>query len=525
MADSEISAKIEYFDNLKAGRDKWGSIWDELAKYVCPQTKSNKEIFDSTSIWSREQLASGLQSLLVNPAMNWFNITCDPTGGGLASEGGTLQADDDLTLWNQQVEQTILSVFNNPACSFYNQVHEFFLTLTAYGTAIFYIGEEPSLSRGMLFRNINIRQCYFEEDRLGNVSTMYRLFEMPIKAAASRWPDCKIFAEKLEKTPDEQIEILHIVEPDKDKKQTSLFSSMYIYLDTKEIIAEGSYSYFPFMVCRWIKQEGEAYGYAPAHHVLPDIKLLNSLRQITLKAAQMQQDPSLLVPKNGYYLPLVNTPGHINFYRNGTADKIMRLTGMENIVPTHQEQDQCREAILKAYYVDIFRTHSWGMQKENKEMTATEVNIRTEEQMRMMSPMVGRIETEFLNPLIINIYKILVKYNMLPEMQEVTGIKTDINIEYVSPLARAQKASSINSIESVLGFFQRSGIVNMFPDIYDNIDFDALLRKFFDLRGCPQEVLKSEAEVMQLRRQRRLASEQLAAMQGQEMQTGMGGVQ
>ncbi|WP_342271125.1 portal protein [Candidatus Tisiphia endosymbiont of Parasteatoda lunata] len=34
-----------------------------------------KVIFDSTSIWSREQLASGLQSLLVNPAMNWFNLS------------------------------------------------------------------------------------------------------------------------------------------------------------------------------------------------------------------------------------------------------------------------------------------------------------------------------------------------------------------------------------------------------------------------------------------------------------------
>ncbi len=44
------------------------------------------------------------------------------------------------------------------------------------------------------------------------------------------------------------------------------------------------------------------------------------------------------------------------------------------------------------------------MQKENKEMTATEVQIRTEEQYRLMSPMVGRIESELLNPLIMAIY-------------------------------------------------------------------------------------------------------------------------
>ncbi|WP_341758140.1 portal protein [Candidatus Tisiphia endosymbiont of Ditula angustiorana] len=75
MHDNDVNKKIEYFDNLKTKREKWNQIWDELKKYVCPQTETNKVIFDSTSIWSREQLASGLQSLLVNPAMNWFNLS------------------------------------------------------------------------------------------------------------------------------------------------------------------------------------------------------------------------------------------------------------------------------------------------------------------------------------------------------------------------------------------------------------------------------------------------------------------
>ncbi|WP_367364478.1 hypothetical protein [Candidatus Tisiphia endosymbiont of Nedyus quadrimaculatus] len=53
MHDNDINKKIEYFDNLKTKREKWNQIWDELKKYVCPQTESNKVIFDSTSIWSR----------------------------------------------------------------------------------------------------------------------------------------------------------------------------------------------------------------------------------------------------------------------------------------------------------------------------------------------------------------------------------------------------------------------------------------------------------------------------------------
>jgi hypothetical protein len=356
----EIAGKIEYFETLKTKREKWDAVWEELKKYVCPQTSSNKEIFDSTSIWSREQLASGLQSLMVNPTIKWFNINLLEQASNNTDEQ-SLNENAEVKLWTQIVESTILNIFNNPGSNFYNQIHEFFLNLAASGTSIFYVEEEPNLATSVFFRNISLKECYFEEDKYGFVNSMYRLFRMNAKTAASKWPDFAPFKEKMLKTPDEQIEVLHIVTPadEKSKKKSLAYSSTYIYLAEQQIISESGYSYFPFFVTRWIKEEGESYGYAPAHHVLPDIKLLNSLRQITLKVAQKQLDPPLLVPKDGYYLPLYTKPGSINFYRNGMADKIIPLTGMENIMPTELEQNQCRDAIFKAFYIDIFR-----MQKE-----------------------------------------------------------------------------------------------------------------------------------------------------------------
>jgi len=506
--NNELDKKLEYFDNLKSKREKWNNIWDELKKYVCPQTESNKNIFDSTSIWSREQLASGLQSLMASPAMNWFYLTIDDP---LETEEPLAEL-PEVKIWTQHIEQMILAIFNNPASNFYNQIHEFFLNLAAFGTSIFYVEEDPTITGGLFFRNINLKECYFEENKFGQVDSLYRLFTLTAKVAAEKWPDDKTCQEKALKSPDELLEILHIVSQDQThgnakattKRQSQgrqhgiIYASEYIDLSERQILSQGNYSYFPYLVTRWIKEEGEPYGYAPAHHVLPDIKLLNSLRQITLKVAQKQLDPPLLVPKDGYYLPLYTTPGSVNFYRNGTADRIIPLTGMENIMPTELEQNQCREAIYKAFYVDIFR-----MQKENKEMTAAEVQIRNEEQYRLMAPMAGRIETEFLSPLINIVYQTLIKYNRLPEIEGL-GIPSNISPQYVSPLTRAQKSGQINAIEQVLGFFQRSGIVNIFPDIYDNINFDECLKLFFELKGAPQSVLKSEQEVMQLRQQRKM---------------------
>jgi hypothetical protein len=136
-------------------------------------------------------------------------------------------------------------------------------------------------------------------------------------------------------------------------------------------------------------------------------------------------------------------------------------------------------------------------------MTAMEVQIRNEEQMRMMSPMVGRIETEFLNPLIKAIYGILTKYNKLPLLEGLE--KVHIDIAYSSPITRSQKSSAITSIEQIIGFVQRSGISNFCPEIYDKINFDEFLKLLFELRDAPQRVLKSDQEVMQVRQQRKIA--------------------
>ncbi|WP_341790173.1 portal protein [Rickettsia endosymbiont of Polydrusus tereticollis] len=505
----DIAGKIEYFETLKTKREKWNAVWDELKKYVCPQTTSNKEIFDSTSIWAREQLASGLQSLMVNRAVKWFNINLLEQEG--SEDDQPLNELPEVKLWLETIENTILNIFNNPGSNFYNQIHEFFLNLAAFGTSIFYVEEEPELRSGLFFRNISLKECYFEEDKYGFVNSMYRLFTMNVKTAASKWSDFAPFKDKLLKSPDEQIEILHIVAPADEggKKKSLAYTSQYIYLAEQKLIAESGYSYFPFFVTRWIKEEGEVYGYAPAHHVLPDIKLLNSFRNTTAKVSQLQLQPSRLIPKRGYQLPLRDTPGAANYFENGT-EKITNLSNIDNPVATELQQDKCRDAIFKASYIDIFR-----MQKENKEMTATEVQIRNEEQMRMMSPMVGRIETEFLNPLIRAIYGILAKYNKLPALEGV-NILPDIEISYVSPLTRAQKSSAVNSIEQVIGFFQRSGISNLCPEIYDNINWDLCFKLLAEHRGIPQSILRPDKEVMQIRQQRKMAqAQQMQAQQSQ----------
>ena len=518
MDTNKLKKLTAHFEVLKRKRERWEGIWADIDRFVCPQNaiKSNKTIFDSTPIWCREQLASGIQMLLVNPSYPWFSLTATRI---VTNPQNPPVDDPQLKLWRDGTESQINDIFSDPFNNFYNQVHEFFLSLTGHGTAVFYIEEAPELPNLMFFRSLDMKECFIEENQFGRVETLYRFFSFSASIAAQKWPKDAAFQKMLlENREDEKVEILHVVHKvsaTHNTKKGFPYESIYMDFGSTRLIEDGGYDYFPFLVTRWMVQDSDGYGSAPGGHVMPDIKLLNTLRQDHIKIMKKALDPPLLVPENGYHLPLSITPGSINFYRNGIADPIRPVSPMENVQISFEEMAQCRDAIMKAFYIDIFR-----MGKESKEMTAAEVQMRSEEQMRLMGAIVGRIETEFLNPLIMAVYHILVKYGRIQGLdgQKLNGRRDalpDIDIQYISPLSRAQKSAAYNSTEAVLGFIQRSGIANVYPEIYDNLNWDRVLLKFVDLKGVPWDILNTEEEKIQVRQKRELHIQQMQQLQAQ----------
>jgi len=517
MDTERIKTLTEHFEDLKRKRQPYEGAWADIDRFIYPQnaSKSTKKVVDSTPIWCRTQLASGLQMLLVNPSYPWFSLGAQHKDASSSIDQQDPAANNpDLKLWRDGVQSEITQVFANPFNNFYSQVRKFFLSLAGRGLAVFHIEEAPELPDLMFFRSLNIRECYFEENPLGRVDMMFRFFTLSARNAAKKWPKDSAFQKLLnENRQDEKLEILHVVQGNPDKKG---YGSTYIDFGNTRLIEEGSYDYFPFMVTRWMAEDSDGcYGSSPGEHVMPDIMLLNTLRQDNVKITKKALDPPLLVPENGYHLPLSITPGSINFYRNGIADPIRPVTPVENIQVSFDEMAQCRDAIFKAFYMDIFR-----MGKESKEMTVPEVQMRSDEQMRLMGATVGEIETEFLNPLILAVYQILEKYGRIEQFSKgrVGYGKQDLNICYNSVFSIAQKSAAYNSTEGLLSFLQRSGIANICPEIYDNLNWDKVFELFVDLKGIPQGIMNTEEEKIQVRQKRALQIEQ---MQQQQLQGGM----
>ena len=126
-------------------------------------------------------------------------------------------------------------------------------------------------------------------------------------------------------------------------------------------------------------------------------------------------------------------------------------------------------------------------------MTATEVMQRTEEKMRLLGPVLGRLQSELLQPLITRSFNLLLKMASFPTTRKLGD--QDVEIEYVSPLAKAQKTQELSSVMRGIEIF--GSLQNVAP-VFDYLDVDGLVDHIKDVLGLPAKVMRSKAQVQEI---------------------------
>jgi hypothetical protein len=288
------------------------------------------------------------------------------------------------------------------------------------------------------------------------------------------------------------------------------FASLYFDPDQKIVLGESGFREMPYVTPRFLKSSYEkGYGRSPSMTALPDVKMINRMSEVTIKAAQKQVDPPLMVPDDGFILPVRTRPGGLNFYRSGTRDRIEPLNINANNPLGLNLEEQRRQAIRAAYYVDQLVLGT------GPQMTATEVVQRTEEKMRLLGPVLGRLQAELLQPMIDRAFNIMVRQNRFPAPPPAIA-DMDIEIEYVSPLARAQRQ---NDLQAIMRMFEiMSPAASIDPSVFDHVDFDGLVRHLLGVLHVPARVSQGEAEVM-AKREQRAEAEQAQMQQMEALQT------
>ena len=520
MAKTDLTKSLlKRFDRLSSQRQNWETHWQEVADYMMPRKadvtklrsrgdKRTELIFDSSPLQAVELLAASLHGMLTNPSTPWFS---------LRFKNEEMDNEDEAKEWLESATETMYTAFNRS--NFQQEIFELYHDLITFGTAAMFIEEDDEDLLKFSTRHIN--EIYIAENEKGRIDTVYRKFKISARAAIQRFGNT--VSTKVttiaNKDPYEEIEIVHAVYPRSDfnpTKQDSSnmpFESVYIEYASGDELSVSGFREFPFVVPRYLKASHEIYGRSPAMTALPDVKMLNEMSKTTIKAAQKQVDPPLLVPDDGFILPVRTVPGGLNFYRAGTRDRIEPLNIGANSPLGLNMEEQRRNAIRNAFYVNQL------MMQQGPQMTATEVIQRNEEKMRLLGPVLGRLQSELLKPLIDRAFNILLRKNQFrPAPDFLSG--QDIEIEYVSPLAKAQKSTELQSIMRAIEIM--GSLANVAP-VFDHVNMDNLVRHLADIVGVPQKILKPKSQLNAERQQKQQQQEQMAQMQQLQQVADAGG--
>jgi hypothetical protein len=139
--------------------------------------------------------------------------------------------------------------------------------------------------------------------------------------------------------------------------------------------------------------------------------------------------------------------------------------------------------------------------------TATEIRERQGEKAAVLGATIDRLNSECLVPLIDRTYAICQRNGLLPPPPESLMRGGRIHIEFMGPLAQAQKQYHQSmGVQAGLQFIQATG--TMFPESLDNVDSDELMRTGMDSQGVPQKIIREMPNVTEIRRIRQEAAAQ-----------------
>lgn len=395
--------------------------------------------------------------------------------------------------------------------NFQSEIHECYLDLCGFGTSHLRIEEdEKEVAR---FTSRPIYEAVVSENYNGVIDTVYYKYKISCEALVEQFPDT--LPESIQalrhQEPLKEYTVIHAIEPSsrlpKEIAHEMLeYTSLHVLEEGGLLLKRGGFEENPCIISRFSKLSGEMFGRSPAMKALPDIKTSNQMMKTWLEGAQLAVNPALQAPDEGVLMPIRITPGAINYYRADSKDRIEPINIGVNPQVGVQVIEHIHANIKSAFYIDQLHL------VESDRMTATEVMQRRDEQLRSMSPILGRLQYELLAPIVMRIFGIMVRRGMI-EAIPADLRQAKLEVKFVSQIARAQESvegdSFMRSFQAIAGLGQAQGS----PEIFDVIDMDAAAKFLFKTYGSPLSLLKKDQDVKAVRQQRQQA--QQAAQQAQ----------
>jgi hypothetical protein len=492
--DKDAVRIIAVYNKLKTGRKNWETYWEYISQYAAPNkssfiekraqgdmTRAN-QIFDGTAGRAARLLASSIIGAVFTG--KWF---------GLRLRG--VDSDSDVwSAWLEEVTETMLAAFEDS--NFLVQIGQDIFSMVTFGTSGLSVEQnsDDQIFDKLIFKDNHLSTFVFDEGSDGIPNRIYREIMMSPEAALDRYLDHPLvpteiiddFKKKVEMKSHSPLKFVEAIEPttllSSADREEGNFKVSLVYATEKKDMFSSYVEDLPMLVSRWDKITGDVYGWSPCMTAMPDILTINEVDRLELGA----WEKNILPPKEIVVGTLLN--GKLNRGVNGVT--IVNRAGAINNIDepfsfrnSHIKAENVRESIKSAFHEQELilpdRSHD----------TATEVRIRYDLMQRLLGATFGRIKSEKLQPLINRVFRIMYDGGAFPPIPE-DGTQSDIAVEYLSPLAKSQRASEVEATMQLSNWIQQLSAMN--PKVMLGFDEHAAGQVLADGLGVPTKVWKDK---------------------------------
>lgn len=527
--------------------------WKDNSDYVKPRRarftlsdvnkgdRRNQRIINSTATIGLRTLVAGMYSGIMSPARPWFRLTTpDPD---LAEVGA-------VKMWLHTVTQRMNSVFL--LSNLYSVTPTMFGDLALFGTAPVLI-EENFTGKVINCTSFPVGSYLIAQDDEGVVNTFVRKFRMTVyqivKKFCKRLPngdyDLSNLTDSTKRAWEIQqkqtwVDVVHVIRPNQEYDENKAhskykkFSSCYYEASASKLeqdiwLRESGYDLFPVLCPRWSKTPEDVYGTdCPGTDAIGDIKALQQMERRLAEALEKMIRPPLQAPtslQNGRGVS--SMAADVTFVNNREGRR-----GIEPIFTVDPKVAEIKDAIrsIEDRINDVLFKPLFLMisQTVNRQVTAREIDERAEEKLTALGPVLKQVDQDFLNRLIDLAFHFMVQQSqdasgnfiegalIPPPPDQLAGL--NLKIEYISPMAQAQKLVGVSGLERTARFINE--MREVFPEMRNKIDPYHMVDEYADSTGLPPRVVRTEDQVAQIEQQQAQARQQQA--QAEAIQQGAG---
>lgn len=490
-SDKEIKNVMDRYKKAKGRWNSWTDLWEEIYDYVLPHRESffqesqaarrTENIYDETAVVGLPKFASRLQLGFFPPNGRAFRLSPGPE---FPKEMMSRSLQEELDRITDLIHEGLRN------SNFNAEMHEGLQDL-GIGTMNL-LCEEGRFQGDLHFTAVPPTNLALLPGRLDGVSHWFRWNDtLDLTEVKHRYPKAD-YSEKMvreqKRNPHRKTKIVEATiydEQDKfrDEYTYYLISETDNHILMKERLkGRGS---MPWITTRWSKSGFEVWGRGPILQAMPAIKTLNLTVQLILENAEMAIAGSYVYDDDGVFNPdnITIQPGTFIPRSPGSSIDSLQSPGRFDVAQLVLED--MRRNVRKALFIDELDTRP----NARTPLSATEVSERLADVARDMGAVAGRMQKEFLQPLVERVVNIYTKQGLL-DIPKVDG--RELRIVPVSPLLRAQDQQDVSDFVR----FQQTVASTFGPEITPVLyNQEAVIRYLAQKFGIQEELLADQSQV------------------------------